>query len=44
MGRSEIPEADKVRMVMDLLDAGYEDQILFSSDMANQRQFKADDA
>ena len=41
MGRSQIPEADKVRMVMDLLDAGFEDQILLSSDMANPRQFKA---
>ena len=40
MGRSEIPEADKVRMVQDLLDAGLEDHILFSSDQGNVRQFK----
>ena len=40
MGRSQVPEADKVRMVLRLLDAGYEDQILLSSDMANARHFK----
>ena len=41
MGRSEIPEIDKVRMVQRLLDAGLEDHILLSSDMANRRQLKA---
>ena len=44
MGRSDIPAADKVRMVQDLLDAGLEDHILLSdhSDQArgNVRQFK----
>ena len=39
MGRSDIPAADKVRMVQDLLDAGLEDQILLSSDQGNVRQF-----
>ncbi len=40
MGRSDIPAADKVRMVQDLLDAGLEDHILLSSDQGNERQFK----
>jgi len=40
MGRSDIPAADKVRMVQDLLDAGLEDHILLSSDQGNARQFK----
>lgn len=40
MGRSDIPAADKVRMVQDLLDAGLEDHILLSSDQGNTRQFK----
>ena len=40
MGRSDIPAADKVRMVKDLLEAGFEDQILLSSDQGNIRQFK----
>ena len=40
MGRSDIPAADKVRMVQDLLDAGLEDHILLSSDQGNVRQFK----
>lgn len=39
MGRSSIPEHDKVRMVQDLLDAGLEDHILLSSDQGNERQF-----
>ena len=39
MGRSDIPAADKVRMVQDLLDAGLEDHILLSSDQGNVRQF-----
>ena len=40
MSRSDIPAADKVRMVQDLLDAGLEDHVLFSSDQGNVRQFK----
>lgn len=40
MGRSNIPAADKVRMVQDLLEAGLEDHILLSSDQGNERQFK----
>ena len=40
MGRSDIPAADKVGMVQDLLDAGLEDHILLSSDQGNVRQFK----
>ena len=40
MSRSQIPGADKVRMVQDLLDAGLEDHILLSSDKGNERQFK----
>ena len=40
MGRSDIPAAAKVRMVQDLLEAGYVDHILLSSDMGNVRQFK----
>ncbi len=39
MTRSDIPAADKVRMVQDLLDAGLEDHILLSSDQGNERQF-----
>ena len=40
MGRSDIPAAAKVRMVQDLLEAGFEDHILLSSDQGNVRQFK----
>ena len=40
MGRSDIPAADKVRMVQDLLEAGLIDHILLSSDQGNVRQFK----
>jgi len=40
MGRSDIPAADKVQMVQDLLDAGLENHILLSSDQGNARQFK----
>ena len=40
MGRSNIPDAAKVKMVQDLLDAGFEDHILLSSDQGNERQFK----
>ena len=41
MSRSQIPEIDKVRMVQDLLDAGFEDHIVFSSDMGNVNHWKA---
>lgn len=41
MSRSHIPETQKVRMVQDLLDAGFENHIVFSSDMANRDHFKA---
>lgn len=41
MGRSQIPATEKVRMVMDLLDAGFEDHIVFSSDMGNRTHSKA---
>lgn len=41
MGRSRIPASDKVRMVLDLIDAGFEDHILLSSDQGNVNQFKA---
>jgi len=37
----EIPEAQKVRMVLSLLEAGYEDQILLSADFYDARQLKA---
>ena len=40
MSRSDIPAADKVRMVQDLLEAGLIDHILLSSDQGNVRQFK----
>ena len=40
MGRSDIPAADKVRMVQNLLEAGLVDHILLSSDQGNARQFK----
>ncbi|MEE2637377.1 MAG: hypothetical protein VYE68_09120 [Acidobacteriota bacterium] len=40
MGRSDIPAADKVRMVQDLLEAGLIDHVLLSSDQGNVRQFK----
>ncbi len=41
MSRSQIPEIRKVRMVQDLLDAGFEDHIVFSSDMGNTNHWKA---
>ena len=41
MSRSQIPARRKVQMVMDLLDAGFEDHILFSSDMGNPTHWKA---
>ena len=41
MSRSQIPATEKVRMVQDLLDAGFEDHIVFSSDMGNRTHSKA---
>ena len=41
MSRSQIPALEKVRMVQDLLDAGFEDHIVFSSDMGNRNHWKA---
>ncbi len=41
MSRSQIPALEKVRMVQDLLDAGFEDHIVFSSDMGNTTHWKA---
>jgi len=41
MSRSHIPATEKVKMVQDLLDAGLEDHIVFSSDMGNRTHSKA---
>ena len=41
MSRSQIPATQKVRMVQDLLDAGFEDHIVLSSDMGNRNHSKA---
>ena len=41
MSRSQIPATEKVRMVLDLIDAGFEDHIVFSSDMGNRIHSKA---
>lgn len=41
MSRSQIPATEKVKMVLDLLDAGFEDHIVFSSDMGNRTHWKA---
>ena len=41
MSRSRIPETQKVKMVQDLLEAGFEDHIVFSSDMGNRTHWKA---
>lgn len=41
MSVSNIPDKDKVRMVQSLLDAGFEDHILLSSDQSNKRQFNS---
>ena len=37
----DIPEADKVRMVLNVLDAGYEDQVLLSADFASSIDLKS---
>ncbi len=41
MSASFIPERDKVDMVLNAIDAGFEDHILLSSDFANATQLKA---
>ena len=41
MSLSFIPEREKVDMVLNALEAGYEDHILLSSDFANTTQIKA---
>ena len=37
----EIPAADKVRMVLNVLEAGYEDQVLLAADFASSSQLKS---
>ena len=37
----EIPAADKVRMVLSVLEAGYEDQVLLAADFASSSQLKS---
>ena len=41
MSSSFIPEREKIDMVLNAIDAGFEDQILLSSDFANTTQLKA---
>jgi phosphotriesterase-related protein len=41
MARSKVPEAEKVKRFMVLLDAGIEDQLLLTSDMGNPDHYKA---
>jgi phosphotriesterase-related protein len=41
MTQSFIPEAKKVRLVQRVLDAGFENQIIFSSDFANAKHLKS---
>jgi phosphotriesterase-related protein len=41
MGRSAIPEAHKVKYVLAVLDAGYEDNLIFSADSTPPPQLKA---
>lgn len=38
---ADIPEADKVRMVLNVLEAGYEDQVLLAADFAASSQLKS---
>lgn len=40
-GFSVVPDADRVKMVLTVLDAGYEDQLLFATDFSDARQIKA---
>ena len=37
----EIPAADKVRMVLNVLEAGYEDRVLLAADFASSSQLKS---
>jgi phosphotriesterase-related protein len=41
MSQSFIPEAEKVQLVQRLLDAGLENQLIFSSDFANPKHLKS---
>jgi phosphotriesterase-related protein len=41
MARSFIPEAEKVKRVMMLVDAGIEDHVVLSSDLWNHKHLKA---
>ena len=41
MGRSAIPEAHKVKYILAVLDAGYEDNLLLSADSTPAPQLKA---
>jgi phosphotriesterase-related protein len=41
MGRSAIPEAHKVRYILALLEAGYEDHVLLSADSTPAPQLKS---
>ena len=38
---ADIPEADKVRMVLNVIEAGYEDQVLLAADFAASNQLKS---
>jgi phosphotriesterase-related protein len=40
-GFSVVSDADRVKMVLAVLDGGYEDQLLFATDFSNARQIKA---
>ena len=39
--KNEVTSAQKVKMILQLLDAGYEDQLLFSSDTYQEKTLKA---
>ncbi len=41
MASSFIPEREKVDMILNMIEAGYEDHVLLSSDFANTTQIKA---
>ena len=41
MARSHVPEAEKVKRFMMLMDAGLEDQVVLSSDLGNHAHLKA---
>ena len=40
-GHPDIPESEKVKMVLNVLDAGYEDQLLLSADFASSVDLKS---